>query len=128
MKNLLTLDYWFNLAPAAFIPLAQKLFVGFVVALAAAALIIAILKSQSGIYRGFFKRLYSFCLANSIIGLLFLFINYEAVPFFSARFWLGLWGLTMIIWIIPLIKRLKSIPQKKREKEQEKELKKYLPK
>lgn len=128
MQNLLTLNYWFNLAPEAFTPLAQTLFTGFIIVLAAAALIIAIAKNHGGIYRGFFKRLYAFCLANAIIGLLFLFINYEAVPFFSARFWLGLWGLTMIAWIIPVLKNLKAIPQKKKEREQEKELKKYLPK
>lgn len=128
MKNLLTLDYWFNLTPEAFIPLAQKAFIVLVVALAAAALLIAIIKSRSGIYRGFFKRLYAFCLANAIIGLLLLFFNYETVPFFSARFWLGLWALAMIVWIIPVLISLKAIPQKKREREQDENLKKYIPK
>ncbi len=128
MKNLLTLDYWFNLAPEAFMPLAQKSFVALVVALAAAALLIAIIKNRGGIYRGFFKRLYAFCLTNAILGLLLLFFNYEGVPFLSARFWLGLWGLTMIAWIIPIIISLKAIPQRKREKEQEENLKKYIPK
>ncbi|MFA6194571.1 MAG: hypothetical protein WC719_02380 [Patescibacteria group bacterium] len=128
MKNLLTLDYWFNLTPEAFVPLAQKSFITLVVALAAAALLIAIIKSRGGIYRGFFKRLYAFCLANAIIGLLFLFFNYEGVPFLSARFWLGLWVLMMIAWIIPVIISLKAIPQKKKEREQEENLKKYIPK
>lgn len=127
MKNLLTLNYWFNLAPEPFLPPAQKLFIAAIIALAAAALIIAIAKNQGGIYRGFFKRLYAFCLANALIGLLLLFFDFEAVPFFSARFWLGLWGIIMIIWLIPLLKSLKTIPQQKREREQEKELKKYLP-
>lgn len=122
------MDYWFNLAPEAFMPLAQKLFIAIIIALAAAALIIAIIKSRGGIYRGFFKRLYAFCLTNAILGLLLLFLNYESVPFFSARFWLGLWIIAMIIWIVPVLKSLKVIPQKKKESEQEKELKKYLPK
>jgi len=128
MQNLLTLNYWFNLAPEAFLPPAQKLFIAFVIALAAAALIIAIAKSRGGIYRGFFKRLYAFCLTNAAIGLLLLFFDYEAVPFLSARFWLGLWGLIMIVWIFPVLKSLKTIPQKKKERDQEQELKKYLPK
>jgi len=127
MKNLLTWDYWFNLAPEPFIPTAQKLFIVFVIALALAALLIAIIKNKGGIYRGFFKRLYAFCLANAVIGLLLLFFDYESVPFLSARFWLGLWGLTMIVWIIPILKSLRLIPQKKKEKERENELKKYIP-
>ena len=128
MSNLLTLNYWFNLAPEAYLPLAQKLFIAFIIALAAAALLIAIAKSRGGIYRGFFKRLYVFCLANATIGLFLLFFNYETVPFLSARFWTGLWALIMIIWIIPVLRNLKTIPQKKKEREQEKNLKKYLPK
>lgn len=128
MKNLLTVDYWFNLAPEPFLPLAHKLFIAFIIALAAAAFIIAIAKSKSGIYRGFFKRLYAFCLTNAVIGLILLFFDYESVPFFSARFWIALWGLTMIAWLIPILKSLKVIPRRKKEREQEQELKKYLPK
>lgn len=127
MRNLLTIDYWFNLAPETFVPLAQKLFIAFVIILAAAALAVAIAKSRSSLYRGFFKRLYAFCLTNSLIGLLLLFFNYERVPFLSARFWMGLWLLMMIGWMIPLIKGLTAIPQKKKEREQEKEMKKYIP-
>ncbi len=128
MKNLLTADYWFNLAPAEFIPSVQKMFIALIILLAAGALMIAITKSRAGIYRGFFKRLYSFCLGNAIIGLIFLFINYETVPFFSARFWLALWALSMIIWIIPIIKILKAVPERKKTIEKEREFKKYLPK
>lgn len=128
MKNLLTVDYWMNLAPVPLIPVAQKMFVAFIIILAAAALAIAMHKSKAGIYRGFFKRLYSFCLGNAIIGLIFLFFNYERVPFFSARFWLGIWALSMIAWIIPILKGLKEIPKKKAAREQEQEFKKYLPK
>lgn len=127
MKNLLTIDYWFNLAPETFVPLAQKLFIGFVILLAVAALAVAIAKGRSSLYRGFFKRLYAFCLTNALIGLLLLFFNYESVPFLSARFWMGLWLLAMIGWMIPVVKGLMAIPHKKKEMEQEKEMKKYIP-
>lgn len=127
MNNLLTLNYWFNLRPEAWLPPAQKVFIGLIIALAVAALIILITKKRTGIYRGFLKRLYAFCLTNVIIGLLFIFFNYEAVPFFSARFWLGLWALIMIVWLVFILKDLKKIPAKKKQQEQEKELKKYIP-
>lgn len=127
MKNLLTLKYWFNLRPEALSPLSQKTFIGGIILLAALALIIAIIKNRGGIYRGFFKRLYTFCFANAIIGLMLLFFNYEIIPFFSARFWLGLWALIMIGWLVFILRGLKAIPEKKRQLEQEKELKKYIP-
>lgn len=128
MKNLLTLDYWFNLAPESLTPTAQKLFIALVIGLAVAALIIALIKNRGGLYRGFLKHLYAFCLANSAIGLLLLFFNYESAPFLSARFWLGLWIIAMIAWIIPILKSIAVIPKRKKEIAQEKELKKYLPK
>ena len=127
MTNFLTLNYWFNLQPEALLPLAQKSLMWLVIILAAAALVIALIKNTGGIYRGFLKRLYSFCLTNALIGLLLIFFNYETVPFFSARFWLGLWALIMLIWLIVILKKLKTIPVIKKQKEQEQALKKYLP-
>jgi len=129
MKNLLTLNYWFNLRPESLLPYAQKTLIGFIILLALLALALAIIniKSRGSIYRGLFKRLYSFCLGNTLIGLVISFFNYEDVPFLSARFWLGLWILIMIIWLVFITKKLKAIPQQKKQVEQEKELKKYLP-
>jgi hypothetical protein len=128
MKNLLTLDYWFNLAPEPLTSTAQKMFVALIIGLALAALITALIKGRGGLYRGFLKRLYAFCLANSAIGLLLLFFNYESAPFLSARFWLGLWIIAMVVWLIPILKSIAAIPKIKKEIAQEKELKKYLPK
>ena len=127
MKNLLTLNYWFNLRPEAFLPLAQKCFSGAMIVLAIAAVIILIMKKRAKIYRGFLKRLYAFCLINVIIGLILAFFNYETVPFFSARFWIGLWALIMLIWIIFILKSLKKIPARKKQLKEEAELKKYIP-
>jgi len=127
MKNLLTLNYWFNLRPESLTASAQKIFIASLIILAVLSLITAFIKNRGGIYRGFLNRLYVFFLTNTVIGLLLLFFNYEVVPFFSARFWLGLWGLVMIIWLIFILKKLKNIPQQKKQREAEKELKKYLP-
>lgn len=127
MTNFLTLSYWLDLRPEMLVPYAEGAFVGFIVFLAILAITVALIKSRGGIYRGFFNRLYSFCLANAIIGSILLFFNYEAVPFFSARFWLGLWALIMVGWLIFILLKLKVIPARKKQVEQEKELKKYLP-
>jgi len=127
MKNLLTWHYWFNLRPDSLMPLAQKLFIALFLILIVAAIISAILKKKGSIYRGFLKRLYNFCLSNSLIALLLLFFNYELVPFFSARFWLGFWVIIMIIWLGFILKSLGKIGTQRKQLEKERELKKYLP-
>lgn len=127
MSNLLTLQYWFNLRPDQLTPLAQKIFIAFFIVLIILTVITAILKKRSSIYRGFLKRLYNFGLSNSLIALIFLFFNYEIIPFFSARFWLGLWVIMMLIWLGFILKSLTKIGLQKKRLEQERELKKYLP-
>lgn len=127
MKNLLTVNYWFSLRPESLIPLAQKLFIAFIIFLAVLAVVIALIKRKGGIYRGFLNRLYTFSLSNALIGLVLIFFNYELVPFFSARFWLGLWIIIMIAWLVAILRGLKAIPAQKKQKEEELARKKYLP-
>ncbi len=127
MTNLLTWRFWFALRPDNLTSLAQKSFIVLLVAFAVIAFFLLLAKRHGTIYRGFFKRLYTFFLSNVFIGAIFLFFNFEMIPFFSARFWLGLWGITMLIWFILILKKLKSIPLQKKQTEREKELKKYLP-
>lgn len=127
MKNLLTWHFWFNLRPDPLLANAQKLFIADLVILIVLTVITAILKKKSGLYRGFLKRLYNFGLSNSIIALILLFVNYEMIPFFSARFWLGLWAIMMLIWLGAIFKSLAKIGDQKKQLEKERELKKYLP-
>lgn len=127
MHNLLTGQYWFNLRPESLTPLAQKLFISGLILLVIIAIIVNIIKKRGGLYRRFFRKLYNFCWGNFFIGLLFLFFNYEQALFLSARFWLGLWGLTMLVWLIIILKKLKTIPIQKKQLAQAQELKKYLP-
>ncbi len=127
MTNLLTWSFWFNLRPETISPFTQNCFIGLIISLILLAIIMIMAKRRGGVYRGFFKRLYTFCLSNAIIGLIFLFFNYEMVPFFSARFWLATWALIMIIWLFFIARKLKTIPLQKKQKERAEELKKYLP-
>lgn len=127
MNNLLTWRYWFTLRPEALTPIAQKLFLGFLALLALLAVITVLIKRQGGLYRGFLKSFYGFCLGNAIIGLTIFFFDYELIPFFSARFWVGLWIISMLVWLVFVIKKLKKIPLQKKEIEEKEEIKKYLP-
>ncbi|NLZ74691.1 hypothetical protein GX917_02210 [Candidatus Falkowbacteria bacterium] len=127
MKNLLTWNFWFNLRPEPLIPTTQKIFIITLIAFAFIAFLIALFKKRASIYRGFYKSLYSFFFINTVIGLTLFFFNYEMIPFFSARFWLALWFLTMLVWLFFILKKLKKIPLTKEENKKEEEIKKYLP-
>jgi len=127
MNNLLTWRFWFTIRPESLLPLAQKCFIGLLLVLIVLSVLTIIAKSRGGIYKGFFKRLYGFSLSNFLIGLIFFFFNYEMVPFFSARFWLAIWAIVMLVWLFFILKKLKVIPVQKKQLEKENELKKYLP-
>lgn len=127
MKNLFTWKYWFTVNPEPLTALAFKLLLVVMIVLIIGAIITAIYKSRSSVYRGALKKIYNFSASNFIVGLVILFFHYENVPFFTARIWLGVWLLEMIIWKFFIFKDLKDIPKKKKARELEKEMKKYLP-
>ncbi|MBI4253014.1 hypothetical protein HY623_02415 [Candidatus Uhrbacteria bacterium] len=43
-------------------------------------------------------RVETLCLTLGVLGLVWVFLRYELVPFFSARFWLAAWFLVLVIW------------------------------
>lgn len=127
MKNLLTWQYWFSVNPAPLVSVGMLILVSLTAILLIAAFVLFFLKRHSSFYRGIFKRLYNFSVANFLISLIILFFNYETIPFFSARFWIGLWVLSMLIWLYFILIKLKGIPAKKQAIAAEQEKKKYLP-
>jgi len=128
MGNLLSLKFWFNLRPGALLPIYQKTFIIFVLALVIFFLFCRLLTGRKkGLYISLWRRLQSFSLANAFIGLILLFFNYELVPFLSARFWLLLWAALMLVWLVFIAKSLLAIPEKKKKLEEEKEYRKYIP-
>ena len=83
MNNLFTWKYWFTVNPGIASSTKLSILSGLVIILILGAIGSFLAKRRGGIYRGFFKRIYSFSSANIIIGLIILFFNYENVPFFS---------------------------------------------
>ena len=128
MENLLSLKFWFDLRPESLLPGSQRIFVGVLFILVVCFLVFWFLKKKKkGLYAPFFNSLYTFFAVNAFVGLIIWFLNYELIPFLSARFWFLLWGISMIVWLIFVFKDLKKIPARKKELEEEKEFKKYIP-
>ena len=128
MRNLLTLQYWFNSRPNALEGGAQKFFLVFLLALLIGCFVFQYLKTKKkGPYLKTWKKLQSFSVTNLIIGLFLLFFTYELVPFLSARILFLIWGMGMIVWLVLIGRTFFEIPKIKEEKIKEQEFKKYVP-
>ncbi len=127
MERFIYWRYWFNLRPEPLTTPSFKLFGAFVLALIILGAIAFYLKTRSGAKNGLWLKIFNFSFTNSLLGILLLFCNYEIIPFFTARFFLALWGIGLVIWLVTLTKEFKKIPKKLEENKQQKEFEKYLP-
>ncbi len=107
----------------------QQYFIIFVVILVVLTIVFAFIQARNkkNLYGRFWTGLYYFCLTNTIIGVFLLFFIYEAIPFLSARFWFLLWVAEVLVWIFFLVKKLREIPKRKKQLEEERKYKKYIP-
>ena len=129
MGNFLTWNFWFSARPGAFIGFSLKIVLGFIFLLIILSIVGGVIKKRwsKSLYACFWSGLYTFFLANAIIGLVLTFFNYEMVPFLSARFWFLLWGISLAVWLFFIYRTIIRIPQKKARLEKEKEFNKYIP-
>lgn len=107
MDKLLTIKYWFNLAPGGWQDL-RFFILGlaiFVVLMAIIMKIIAKRKNFTGIKAGLVNRLIVCFITVSFLELVLWFFREQRVPFFSARFWQLLLFLVMLTWLVFIIKR-----------------------
>ncbi len=128
MSNLLSLSFWFNMRPPALTPLFVKVFLILVIIILVLAIIFKILQNKKGgIYAFLYRKLANLFFSNFVIGILILFFNYEAVPFLAMRFFFIVWFLEMAVWLFFVLIKIKEIPKRKKQLEQDKEYRKYIP-
>ena len=126
--NLLTLKFWFNFKPGPLLPNFHAILVGFIILLIAYIILVRILfKNKKGLHTEIINRTTTFAWVNAFLGFVFVFFNYELVPFLSSRFWYLVWGVSMSIWILNIFKHIRKIPERKRKIEKYKEFSKYIP-
>lgn len=128
MSNLFSFKFWFNARPGPLVSEYQRYLIIFVVILAILTAIFFVLsRRKKNLYNRFWSGLYLFCLTNTITGVLLLWFIYESIPFLSSRFWFILWAGEIIVWLFFLAKRLIDIPKRRKQLEEEKQFKKYIP-
>ncbi len=125
-----SVSFWFNFYPGALSPLAAKLLSLAVIFFIIGAFVLGSLvkrRLHKAYWRPIWQHFYYLFITNSIVGVFVWFFMYEAVPFFSARFWFLLWALVNLIWFYFIGRAFWRLPQRKREYEKIREFKKYLP-
>ncbi len=128
MGKFFTLNFWFDLRPGQISPASQNTLIAFLVILMILMTVAFILKrNKKTLYFRFWEKIFTFSSSNILLGLLIWFLNYENIPFFSARFWFLLWIMEIGVWLYFSIRYALSLPKRKKEIEEEKAYKKYLP-
>jgi len=127
MERFLSWRYWFNLRPEPLTNFTFKIFIAFLIVLIIVGAYAYYSKSRSGFKNGLWLKIFNFSFTNSLLGIMLLFFNYEIIPFFTARFFLGLWAIGLLIWIFLIIKKYKKVPNNLEQNKRQKEFEKYLP-
>lgn len=126
--NLLTLKFWFSFSPGPLLPNFHAILVGFIILLIAYIFLANILfKKKKGLHIEIINRITTFAWVNAFLGFVFVFFNYELVPFLSSRFWYLVWAISMLTWMFNILKHVKKIPERKKKMEKHKEYNKYIP-
>ncbi len=128
MNNLLSFSFWFNLRPPTMLDIFNYSFIAFLIILLVLSILAFYFKKRKKIYKSFWLKFYDFSASNLIIGLFLWFFSWQEVPFLSARFWLILWALLMIVWLFFIYKYLKKIPINLEEAKKQQKFNQYIPK
>jgi hypothetical protein len=130
MENILSLGYWFDLTP---VRMSAGFEIGFFVAfslLIVAGLAFRIVRktTKDKFERIVLERATAMCLWTGALGLLWLFLAFEEISIFGARFWFLIIALILVVSLVRLYRFRKfQIPQQRMLEQSKAEANKYLP-
>ena len=85
-------------------------------------------KTKDGLKIKAFRRLFHLLLTMGIIGYVYLFFAWQGIPLLSARFWLLLWLIIVLIWLGFILKYLFfAVPKLRKDIDRKRKFEKYLP-
>ncbi len=129
VKNLFYWSYWFG-QPYIARGTVLKIWVGGFLLLVLAGLLLRIWRQyqQDSVRREIIRRFSNIGLALGMLGLLWMFLRQERVPFLAWRFWLWLWLLGFVGWLFSVVKyAVKRAPAIRKVKAAMEAKEKYLP-
>lgn len=126
--NMLSFSYWFNFRPEL-LPKTGVVLLA-LVGLACIYLIYLANNKQktNNPVKPLWHRAENFAITNLVLSWFLAFSYLEALPFFSAKFWLPLWIIINLAYGFFFYKKVKNLPARLEKIKLEKEFKKYIPK
>ncbi len=130
MENLIALSFWFDLTP---VRLSAVFAIGFLVlfiGLLIAGLVFRIVRKdrRDKFERLVFQRASVLSLTTGLLGLLWLFLTFEEISIFGARFWFLLLALMFVLLLTRLVRYQRiEVPQLRLLEQSKAEANKYLP-
>jgi len=74
------------------------------------------------------ERVFHLTLTIGLLGLIYLFFAWQGIPLLAARFWLLIIIITMVVWLIFILKYLLvQAPKQRQTIKQKRQFEKYLP-
>lgn len=134
LSDLLDIRYWFTINPGL---VSDKMAIAFVVFFSLfiiAKLLLRFMGRQyitnlSKYHHSALYRIENACLTMGLLGLLWTFLSYETIPFFSGRFWFLFWGIGLVVWAYIIFYYIRfEIPAFLEKDKNRAQLNKYLPK
>ena len=129
MSNFFTIKMWFSIYTGSLTPLFRNILI-VVIVLFIAGIIFVWYKNKNNtdkLYYRLWQSLFNFNVTGLIIGLFLFFFTYQTIPFLSARFWFIVWFLIHAFWGYIIYRRLKKLPEIRKELEAKREFNKYIP-
>lgn len=132
-KPLLDQGWWFNPRP---VPLGPSLvgdifaFLGWVLVTGIVLNVVAMaLGKRDALRAGIAARFGKLLTVTGLLGYLFLFFTYEAIPLLGMRFWFGLVLIMFIVWAAKIgVYLAKDYPKEVKNRQDRFRFEKYLPK
>ncbi len=132
IRPIFELSFWFDLFPNELSPaFEQGFFLFFALFIFAGAIVrvVSRRKEYDRDQRMILRKIAMLCSVMGLTGLLWLFLTYEQVYFFGARFWFGVWVITLAVWAYKLVKFVKvEVPAMKEARAMRQEVNAYIPK
>ncbi len=131
LASFLKLERFLDLRPA--ISLTSVYFLlevfGALVVLAILIRIIQKVSQKDSFYKSLLQKYFVMFLTMGLAGLFLVWFRYERAYFLSARFWLLVWLIGLVVWLVFVLKyQFKVVPQAREKLQKTKEFNKYLPK
>lgn len=130
MEKLLHFNYWFDLTPVRMSPgIEIGFFIAFSLLIILGLALRIVKKSQTDKFtRIVLERATAMTVWTGILGLLWLFLTYEEISIFGARFWFLVLILMLVIMLVSLYRYAEiKVPQLRMLEQSKAEANKYLP-